>query len=45
MHERLCGYMLGISCQMEIEEEKREGGGNDLGCSKNNKLSVRLVGL
>ena len=45
MHEELCRYMLGISCHTEMEEEKKEGGGNDLGCSKNNKLSVGLVAL
>jgi len=45
VHDGLCRYMSGISCQTEMEEEKKEGGGNDLGCSKNNKLNVGLDGL
>ena len=45
MHEVLCGHMLGVSSQTEMEEEKKVGGGNDLGCSKNNKLNVGLDGL
>jgi len=36
--EVLCGNMLWVSCQMEIEEEKKEGECNDFRYFKNIKL-------
>ena len=38
VYETLCGFMLWVSCQVEIEEEMKEGECNDLGYSKNIKL-------